>query len=381
MSTQVHQQTNDSAITPTLYMALELSKKLWKLAFSDGEKKRVVTIKAKNLLELQEAITKAKAKFGLPKEARVVSCYEAGRDGFWLHRFLVSTGIENKVVDSSSIEVNRRARRAKTDGIDAGKLLGLLRRYWGGERDVYSVVRVPSESQEDARRLHRELERLKKERGQHITRIRSLLTLHGIEVSYVGGSDWAEQVSGFRQWDGSPLPGELKAELLREGERLTLVRQQISALEAEQRRRERESDDPMIRKIVQLQQLGAIGQVSAWVFIMELFGWRKFNNRRELASLVGLTPMPYNSGDSTVEQGISKAGSRRVRALLIEISWLWLRYQPDSELSQWFNRRFAAGGKRMRRIGIVALARKLLIALWRYLETGEIPAGATLKAV
>ena len=380
MSTQVPQETYDSAITPTLYMALELSKKLWNLAFSDGKKKRLVTIKAKNLFELQEAIAKAKAKFGLAAEARVVSCYEAGRDGFWLHRFMVSIGIENQVVDSSSIEVNRRARRAKTDGIDAGKLLGMLRRYWGGERDVYSVVRVPGESQEDARRLHRELECLKKERGRHITRIRSLLTLHGIEVRYVGGSDWAEQVLGFRQWDGSPLLGELKGELLREGERLALVRRQISALEAEQRRRERESDDPVIRKIVQLQQLGAIGPVSAWVFIMELFGWRKFNNRRELASLVGLTPMPYNSGDSTLEQGISKAGNRRVRALLIEISWLWLRYQPDSELSQWFNRRFAAGGKRMRRIGIVALARKLLIALWRYLETGEIPAGAHLKA-
>ncbi len=381
MSTQVPQETNGNAMAPTLYMALELSKKLWKLAFSDGKKKRLVTIKAKNLFELQEAIAKAKAKFGLAAEARVVSCYEAGRDGFWLHRFMVSIGIENQVVDSSSIEVNRRARRAKTDGIDVGKLLGMLRRYWGGERDVYSVVRVPNESQEDARRLHRELECVKKERGRHITRIRSLLTLHGIEVRYVGGSDWAEQVSGFRQWDGSPLLGELKGELLREGERLALVRQQISALEAEQRRRERESDDPMIRKIVQLQQLGAIGPVSAWVFIMELFGWRKFNNRRELASLVGLTPMPYNSGDSTLEQGISKAGNRRVRALLIEISWLWLRYQPDSALSQWFNRRFAAGGKRMRRIGIVALARKLLIALWRYLETGEIPAGAHLKAV
>jgi transposase len=149
-----------------------------------------------------------------------------------------------------------------------------------------------------------------------------------------GGSDWAEQVLGFRQWDGSPLAGEIKGELLREGERLALVRQQIRALEAEQRRRERESDDPMIRKIVQLQPLGAIGPVSAWVFIMELFGWRTFNNRRELASLVGLTPMPYNSGDSTLEQGISKAGNRRVRALLIEISWLWWRYQPDSELSQ-----------------------------------------------
>ena len=381
MSTQVPQETNDNAITPRLYMAMELSKKLWKLAFSDGKKKRLVTIKAKNLFELQEAIAKAKAKFGLAAEARVVSCYEAGRDGFWLHRFMVSIGIENQVVDSSSIEVNRRARRAKTDGIDAGKLLGMLRRYWGGERDVYSVVRVPNESQEDARRLHRELECVKKERGRHITRIRSLLTLHGIEARYVGGSDWAEQVSGFRQWDGSPLLGELKGELLREGARLALVRRQISALEAEQRRRERESDDPMIRKIVQLQQLGAIGPVSAWVFIMELFGWRKFNNRRELASLVGLTPMPYNSGDSTLEQGISKAGNRRVRALLIEISWLWLRYQPDSALSQWFNRRFAAGGKRMRRIGIVALARKLLIALWRYLETGEIPAGAHLKAV
>jgi transposase len=380
MSTQVPQETNNTAMAPTLYIALELSKKLWKLAFSDGEKKRHVTIKAKNLLELHEAIAQAKAKFGLAAEVRVVSCYEAGRDGFWLHRFLVSIGVENHVVDSSSIEVNRRARRAKTDGIDAGKLLGLLRRYWGGARGVYSVVRVPSEGQEDARRLHRELECLKKERGRHITRIRSLLTLHGSEVRYVGGSDWAEQVSGFRQWDGSPLPGELKGELLREGERLALVRQQIRALEAEQRRREGESDDPMIRKIVQLQQLGAIGPVSAWVFIMELFGWRTFNNRRELASLVGLTPMPYNSGDSTLEQGISKAGNRRVRALLIEISWLWLRYQPDSELSQWFNRRFAAGGKRMRRIGIVALARKLLIALWRYLETGEIPAGAHLKA-
>ena len=230
MSTQVPQETNDSANAPTLYMALELSKKLWKLAFSDGEKKRRVTIKAKNLLELHEAIAQAKAKFGLAAEAREVSCYEAGRDGFWLHRFLVSIGIANQVVDSSSIEVNRRARRAKTDGIDAGKLLGLLRRYWGGERAVYSVVRVPDERQEDARRLHRELECLKKERGRHITRIRSLLALHGIEVSYVGGSDWAEQVLGFRQWDGSPLLGELKGELLREGERLALVRQQIRAL-------------------------------------------------------------------------------------------------------------------------------------------------------
>ena len=362
-----------------MYMALELSKKLWKLAFSDGKRKRRVTIKAKNLFELQEAIAKAKAKFGLPAQARVRSCYEAGRDGFWLHRFLVSIGIENQVVDSSSIEVNRRARRAKTDRIDAGKLLGSLQRYCGGERDVYSVVREPNERQEDARRLHRELECLKKERSRHTTRIRSLLALHGIEVRYVGGSDWSEQVLGFRQWDGSPLLGELKGELLREGERLALVRRQIRALEAEQRRRERESDDPVIRKIVQLQQLGAIGPVSAWVLSMELFGWRTFNNRRELAALVGLTPMPYNSGDSTVEQGISKAGSRRVRGLLIEISWLWLRYQPDSELSQWFNRRFAGGGKRMRRIGIVALARKLLIALWRYLETGEIPAGAHLK--
>ncbi len=263
MSTQVPQETNNNAMVPTLYMALELSKQLWKMAFSDREKKRQVTIKAKNLLELHEAIAQAKVKFGLAAEVRVVSCYEAGRDGFWLHRFLVRIGVENHVVDSSSIEVNRRARRAKTDGIDAGKLLGLLRRYWGGERGVYSVVRVPNESQEDARRLHRELERLKKERGQHITRIRSLLTLHGIEVSYVGGSDWAEQVSGFRQWDGSPLLGELKGELLREGERLALVRQQIRALEAEQRRRERESDDPMIRKIVQLQQLGAIGSCRA----------------------------------------------------------------------------------------------------------------------
>jgi transposase len=304
----------------------------------------------------------------------VHSCYEAGRDGFWLHRWLIEQGIDNIVVDSSSIEVNRRARRAKTDRLDGDKLLAMLLRYAGGERRVWSVVRVPTAEQEDARRAHRELGRLGQECTAHINRIRGLLVTHNLRVKYVGGRLWQRWWTGHAQ----QLAPRVRAEIERESERLSLVRKQMRAIEAEQRQALAAGSEPQVAHLVRLR---AIGISSGWVLVKELFGWRGFRNRREVAGCLGLAPSPYASGESETEQGISKAGNRRARTLMVELAWCWLRYQPESELSQWFTRRFAGGGKRMRRIGIVALARRLAIALWRYLEEGLIPQGAQLKPI
>jgi transposase len=370
-------RTLDQACQLVLFVALELSDKKWKLALSDGNKKRIVTIAAGDLVTLGEAVAKAKARFGMPGGVPIVSCYEAGRDGFWLHRYLVHCGVANVVVDASSIEVNRRARRAKTDRVDVEQLLRLLIRYHHGEKRVWSVVHVPSVEEEDARRLHRELERLKKERTGHRNRIQALLVSQGVRLQ--PRHDLLERLEAARLWDGAALPPDLQAEVRREDERLRSVDEQIRALEAEQARRLEAAATPCHQQVAQLMRLRGIGLTSAWVFVMEYFGWRQFHNRKEVAALAGLTPMPYASGDSARDQGISKAGNRRIRSLMIQIAWGWLRYQPHSALSVWFNTRFALGGKRMRRIGIVALARRLLIALWRYVQSGAIPEGASLK--
>jgi transposase len=332
-------------------------------------------VAAGKLAALSEAVGKAKKRFGLEPDAAVRSCYEAGRDGFWLHRWLVEQGVANVVVDSSSIEVNRRARRAKSDGLDVAKLYEMLVRYAGGEQRVWGVVRVPTVEQEDARRLHRELERLKKERNGHVSRMDSLAILHNVRLERVGGRGWAERLEALQ----GRLPPALWQEIARESRRLELVNTQIGALERE-RRQQLEAMVKQGGPLGALLRLRAIGVQSAWVLVRELFGWRQFSNRRELAGCVGVCPSPYDSGASAHEQGISKAGNDRVRSLLVEIAWYWLRYQPHSALSQWFARRFGSGGKRMRRIGIVGLARRLLVALWRYLEHGVIPAGAQLKA-
>ena len=302
------------------------------------------------------------------------SCYEAGRDGFWLHRWLVAQGIDNIVVDSSSIEVNRRARRAKTDRLDGDKLLSMLIRYHAEEPRVWSVVRVLTPQQEDARRAHRELGRLGHERTAHINRIRALLVLNNRRVKYVGGRLWQ------RWWVGhaDELPPGVRAEIDRESERLSLVRAQIRTLEAEQGQAVAAETEPQVAGLARLR---GIGVRSGWVLVKELFGWRRFRNRREVAGCLGLAPTPYDSGESQTEQGISKAGNRRVRTLMVELAWSWLRHQPESQLSRWFSERFAGGGKRLRRIGIVALARRLAIALWRYLEDGLIPDGAKLKPI
>lgn len=248
----------------------------------------------------------------------------------------------------------------------------MLLRYYAGEHRVWAVARVPSPEQEDERRLHRELERLRHERTAHINRIRSLLVLHNLRVDRVGGRNWA------RWWAEHALQllPSLRAEIERECERLKLVIEQVKTLEADQERQVRSGAQP---SVAALPRLTGVGIGSAWTLLKELFGWRKFRNRRELAASLGLAPTPYSSGTSETEQGISKTGNRRGRWLMVELAWSWLRFQPASQLSQWFRKRFADAGKRARRIGIVALARRLAIAFWRYVEHGEIPLGATLK--
>jgi transposase len=380
MENQVALENETNAVN--LYLAFELSHKTWKLGFSDGKTPQVrqVGIDAGDLKRLGQEIQKAKQRFGLPETARVRSCYEAGREGFWLHRALEGMGIQNMVVDASSIEVNRRQRRAKTDRMDAVKLVRQLVRYWRGEVDVWSVVGVPSPEAEDQRHLHRSLEVLKEERKQHRVRIQSLLYTQGIDVK-VGAKFSAKLEQLRRGWDQAPISPSLRQRIQSEYDRLQLVEVQIREAEAEQARQLRaEQNTVALEKVRRLQQLMGVGLGSSWIFVMELFGWRQFRNRRELAAAVGLTPTPYNSGDSVREQGISRSGNQRIRKLLIEIAWAWLRFQSKSKLSQWYEQRFAKGGKRMRRVGIVALARRLVIDLWRYVESGIVPEGAQLKA-
>jgi transposase len=363
----------DTTIVGRLYVAFELGDRSWKLSLGDGVRAPSrCTVTAGDTAAVAMAIAKAKVRCHLAADAPVRSCYEAGRDGFWLHRWLSGQGIANLVVDAASIEVNRRARRAKTDRLDSDKLLSMLMRYYGGERRVWAIARIPTPEQEDERRVHRELGRLRQERTAHSNRIRSLLVLHNLRVERIGGRAWAHW---WAQQAGQLLPG-LRAEIEREFERLSLVARQIRTLEVQQERQVRSGAQPAIAV---LSRLAGIGTGGAWTLVKELFGWRQFHNRREVAGCLGLAPTPYSSGTSEVEQGISKAGNKRARWLMVELAWSWLRFQPASQLSQWFNERFAGGGKRVRRIGIVALARRLSIALWRYLEQGEIPLGATLK--
>jgi transposase len=368
-----------SAFEPVLYLAFELSDANWKLGFTTGTGRslRQRNIKARDLEALQEEVRRAKKRFDLPETTQVVSCYEAGRDGFWLHRYLVEQGIENLVVDSSSIQVNRRARQAKTDGMDVKKLVSQLIRYRSGERDVWSVVHVPSVEEEDNRQLHRELKTLKKDQTRHINRIKSYLVGQGIRMKIK--KEFLKEIEGVRKWDSSQLPESLKARLRREYQRLQLVQEQIKDLERERVEAIRHSEEESVKTVRDLLKLKGIGLNASWLFGMEFFSWRTFNNRKEVGSLSGLVPMPHQSGDSYREKGISKAGNRHIRAMAIEIAWGWLRYQPESELTKWYEKKFGHGSKRIRKIGIVALARKLMIELWRYLETGAIPEGAVLK--
>jgi len=339
----------------------------------------MVTIPAGDLPGLEQEIARARERFKLAEDVRVVSCYEAGRDGFWLHRFLTTLGVDSAVVDSSSIEVNRRARHAKTDSLDVQKLLSLLLRYHDGEDRVWSVVRVPSVEQENGRQLHRDREALTEERTLHRNRIKGLLASQGVFLGIK--ADFAEILGSVILWDGTSLPAEMKLRLQREWQRLCLVETQLRELKSLREKKVSEGESVAMRMIQQLVLLRAIGKISAWVFVQEFFGWRQFRNRRQIGALAGLVPLPYRSGETlNRDQGIGHEGNARLRTMSIEIAWSWLRYQPQSGLSLWFKERYGPGTRRSRRVGIVALARKLLIALWHYLETGVIPDGAVLKA-
>jgi len=379
MTTKATRNAQHTTSEGTLFVSFELSDKNWKLGFTTGhgQKPRERTVTARDQKRVLDEIAQAKRRFGLPETAPVVSCYEAGREGFWLHRFLEAHGMTNHVVDSSAIEVSRRQRRAKSDGLDVRKLLSMLIRYHEGERQVWQVVNVPSVEAEDQRHLHRDLETLKRERASTTARIKGLLSSQGIQVTSL--TKLPEQLDALRLWDGSPIPPGLRQRVLRVYAQYTFLSEQIAAVEAERRTQLQASTDARIEKVRQLMQLKGIGINGAWLLVMEFFGWRAFKNRREVGGLAGFTPTPYQSGESAREQGISKSGNRHVRWMTTELAWGWLRYQPESALSVWFRERFGSGGKRLRRIGIVAVARKLLIALWRFLETGVLPEGAVLK--
>ena len=375
-----------------LYLALELGTRSWTLGFTVGfgQRPRRRVIAARALEQVWEEITRAKRRFAMPSDAPVVSCYEAGPDGFWLHRALVAHGIENVVVDASSIEVNRRARRAKADALDVEKLVEMLVRYHGGERRVWHVVHVPSVADEDRRHLERERASRVQEHTRLLNRLRGLLLTQGVVIPLRG--DVPAALARVRVWDGRALPAGLLARLTREWQRVETVAAELRGLEAERRallslRSPRRSglqprEDAGARTCArQLLELRSIGPTIAWALSTELFAWRQFRNRRELGAVLGLVPTPYQSGQSHHEQGISRSGNARLRGLAVELAWLWLRHQPQSALSQWYAHRFARGGPRLRRIGIVALARKLVIALWRYVHDAQLPAGALRKSL
>jgi transposase len=363
-------------------LALDLGNTTWKLGFRVGgpaQPPRIRTISARDLAALAREILAAKQRFHVGADAPVVSCFEAGRDGFWLHRALTAHGITNLVVDSCSIDRPARGRAAKSDRLDTTALLDKLGRHVDGDVRGWSVVHVPSVADEDRRHLHRELTTLTWERTRLINRIKGLLALHGVVLAQRGLP--RHLPATLVGWNGQPLPVEIDARVHREWRRLTFVRRDVLALVRERRERLRRNDptDPTLPIVRRLFALRAIGEVGAWVYATEFFAWRQFRNRRQVGAAAGLCSTRRTSGDLSQEQGISKAGNRYRRALAIELAWSWVRRQPDSALSAWYRRRYATGGARLRRIGIVALARKLLIALWRYLETGQLPTGAQLK--
>jgi transposase len=361
-------------------MAMELSTEKWVLAFSTGVARppRIREIFARDFAGLQREIRRSRERFGLPGDAPVVSCYEAGRDGFWIHRYLVSEGIENVIIDSASIEQNRRRKKIKTDRVDARKMVRMLCRWHGGEPDVFRTVRVPSEKDEDRRHLHRELKTIKGDRNRVVNRIRSLVAELGLNSRVRLDGEFPNWLEKARQWNGRAVPTGASTRLLRQFRRFQRFGEEIAELEKERRQRIRTEDSLQARQVRKLLGLKAIGVTSSWLLVHEVFGWRTFSGSAQLASFTGLVGAPHDSGGTEREQGITKAGNKWIRSVIIEVAWMWLRYQPQSALTRWYYRRFGDGGKRMRKIGIVALARKLIIALWRYLEKGIPPEGAVL---
>ncbi|HZF35411.1 MAG TPA: IS110 family transposase [Candidatus Angelobacter sp.] len=369
----------------TVYVAIELSMKNWLAAVrsprqEQASRHKLAAADARGLWSMIERERAALLRCG-HSEVRVVTCYEAGRDGFWLHRFLVAHGAESRVVDPGSVLVNRRARRAKSDRLDVEGLLRLVIRHDAGDRHLGRMVAVPSVAEEDARRPGRERQRLLSERTAHSNRIQGLLATHGAYGYRPLRTDRWVQLAALRGADGQSLPAQVHDEIVRELHRLEYVQAQIAAVEKQRASAlgEAAADDRGARHAIALLRLRGFGMEFSNMLAREVY-YREFANRRKVASYIGLTPSPFQSGGIDHEQGIAKAGNRRARSTAIELAWLWLRHQPDSELSRWFHARLGANKSgRLKRILIVALARKLVVALWRYLTTGLLPQGARLK--
>lgn len=380
------QRTHEQDFTRSedvLAVSLELSKGSWKVALHDGHRAQPAIhtltheLAAGRLGEVVSLIEATKRKWHLNEVTSVTVIYEAGQDGFWIERALSARGYAVKVVDPASIPVERHARRAKTDRLDAIRLVMCLLAWLRGERDRMHVLHVPLPEAEAQRHSVRERGLLQKEIGQHRDRLRKLLRTVGCWERVEGDFPQRLAQGRVRCYDGSALPEALRTRLERECERLALVEQQLKQLETVLGAQLPEAEQA---RIAHLERLKGVGHVGATRLVLELF-WRAFDNRRQVGSCVGLVPQPYDSGESRVDQGISKQGNRRVRALLIEMAWFWLRYQPESGISKWFAQRTRGSGpnKRGKRIAIVAVARRLVIALWRYLKDGLVPEGAIMK--
>jgi transposase len=357
---------------------VELSAKDWLLTMSTGvaAPRARVRVRPGDRPALERVLAATKARFGLRGDAAVRSCYEAGRDGFWPHRLLTVLAVTNLVVDSSSIEVSRRARRAKTDRLDGEKLLRLLLRHWGGERGMWQVVRVPTRETEDARHASRGLTTLQRERTRYRNRLHSLLALHGVARLRLD-KRFAARLAAARDWAGEALPGGVPARALETWRLLQAVETECQRARRAERHQVRATAAPSLAQ--RLARLRAIAARSATILADELFT-RDLRNRRQVGALTGLVSAPYASGTTRIDQGLARSGLPAVRRVAVEIAWAWRRYQPLSALTQWYEQRFGRGGAGTRRIGIVALARRVILALWRYLETGVVPEGAVLKA-
>lgn len=365
-------------------VAFELSNGSWKLALQDGKHQNpaIQTVSANEpatrLEQAVDVIARTRSKWAIDPAIPTVVLYEAGQDGFWIHRALSKlSGFEVYICDPSSVPVARHARRAKTDRLDAIRLVECLLAWLRGERGRMRMIHMPTADEEAQRHLVRDRGQMQKEVLQHQDRIRKLLRTVGCWQSIE--DDIGKRLGQLRCHDGSALPVQLQQRLARECERLALVKQQFAALE----KNLLQQLPPVLQeRVAHLRKLKAVGPVGAARMVLELF-WREFDNRRQVGACVGLVPQPYDSGQSRVDQGISKQGNRKVRSLSIELAWLWLRYQPNSAITKWFKRRMQGNeqNKRGKRIAIVAVARRLVIAFWRYLSLGEVPAGAILKKV
>jgi transposase len=370
-----------------IFASLELSKSRWVVALqlSTVDKISVFHIEGGDIERFIALLERAREQVGGSPE--ICTCYEAGYDGFWIHRALGARGIDNHVLDSASIRVDRRGRRVKTDRTDAESLARVLMAIYRGDYQMARVVRAPSVEEEDNKRLLRSRNNLLRETIRHANRVRGLLFLQGVRHIDPSRQDWTSALTKLKGADGNPMPPQLMREIRREGKLLATAKQLLREVEAEiagmirnaEKRKhpaQRGQNHPIAER---LSRIKGLGPQAAGILATEVF-YRKFNNRRELASYVGLTPTPYNSGTMNRDQGISKAGNRRARTIAIELAWVWLRTQPDSALARWFHARVGDMVGRIRRITIVALARQLIVALWRFLQDGVVPDAAMTKA-